>query len=360
MKKSFLLGLAFLGMLSANAQDKEVKYSYPFETAINHEYPATSTESSYGTQNNLLELNGVGNAKTTLYAYTDGTYKIAAWCGVEGYDLDFTLAEDSTITVLNENAEYKESKGYWKVPTGLETYDRIQIFAKKENTDGGLRSKICVSETQATVTLRYNSYVWEKGNTGNASVMAAYYGRGFAGTPTKYAISENEWSDEANNYVETYDLNTQNTSTVDVYTLGENKYVAKDWLGENTGDLYFTVNENDSLIVDDIANLFADNGFWYYYNINLASDGIDPIWGSKYNGNSFAIGLWYGTDASDADTYVYRYIFIEPITEGISDTMATDNRSGATDNAVYNIAGQRIGNNFKGIAIKNGKKVILK
>lgn len=318
MKRLLLLSIAFLGMLSANAQDKEVKYSYPFETAINHEYPATSTHSTYGTQNNLLELNGVGNAKTTIYAYTDGTYKIAAWCGVEGYDLDFSLAEDGTITVLNENAEYKESKGYWKVPTGLETYDRIQIFARKSNGGTAYRSEISVSETQATVILRYNSYVWETGNTGNASVTASYYGRGFAGTPTKYAISENEWNSEANDYVETFDLNTQKTSVVDVYTLGENQYVAKDWFGENTGDLYFTVNENDSIIVNDIANLYADNGFWYYYNINLASDGIDPIWGSKYNNDCYALGFWYGTDASDADTYVYRYYFLEPLTNDIA------------------------------------------
>jgi len=356
MKKFFLLGLTFVGMLSVNAQNKEVKYSYPYETAINHEYPATSTGSSFGTQNNLLELNGVGNAKTTIYAFTDGTYKIAAWCGVEGYDLDFSLAEDGTITVLNENAEYKESKGYWKVPTGLETYDRIQVFARKSNGNDTYRSEISVTETQATVVLRYNSYVWEPGNTGNATVMAAYYGRGFAGEPTKYTISENEWSDEANDYVETFTLNTQNTSTVDVYTLSDNKYVAKDWLGENTGDLYFTVAENDSIIIDDIADLCADGGFFYYYNINLASDAIQPTWGGKYNGDSFGIGLWYGTDAEVASSYVYRYIFIEPL----APTSISGAWNEAANDAIYNLNGIRMNSDNlpKGIYIVNGKKVI--
>lgn len=318
MKKLLFIGLALVGMLSANAQDKEVKYSYPFATTTSHEYPATSSNSSYGTQNNILDLNGVGNAKTTLYAYTDGTYKIAAWCGVEGYDLDFSLADDGTITVLNENAEYKQSKGYWKVPTGLETYDRIQVFANKVNNNGDLRSEIKVSETQATVNLRYNSYVWETGNNGNASVMATYYGRGFAGTPTKYSVQEAAWDDATSDYVTTYDLNTQKTSVANVYSLGDNKYVATDWMGENTGDLYFTVNENDSIIVDDIANLCAESGFWYYYNVNLANDGIEPVWGGTYNdGTSYALGFWYGTDAASSDSYVYRYYFLEPLTNDV-------------------------------------------
>jgi len=355
MKKFFLFGIALLAMHSANAQSKEVLYSYPFETAIDHQYPATSTASTYGTQNNLLELNGVGNATTTIYAYTDGTYKIAAWCGVEGYDLDFSLAEDGTITVLNENAEYKASKGYWKVPTGLETYDRIQVFARKENGNNTYRSEISVSETQATVALRYNSYVWEKGNTGNASVMAAYYGRGFAGTPTKYSITECEWSDEAYDYVETFTLNTQQTTTVDLYTLSDNQYVAKDWLGENTGDLYFTVTDNDSIIVNDIANLSADAGFYYFYDINLAGDGIKPTWGSKYNSNSYGIGLWYGTEAETASSYVYRYVFIEPLS--IDRISGISNK--ATDNAIYNLNGIRMNseNLPKGIYLINGKKV---
>ncbi len=52
---------------------------------------------------------GGGNTwGATLVAWTDGTYTLKDWYGTEGYDLDFTVNEDGTITVTNVTT----SEGY--------------------------------------------------------------------------------------------------------------------------------------------------------------------------------------------------------------------------------------------------------
>ena len=47
----------------------------------------------------------------------------------------------------------------------------------------------------------------------------------------------------------------------------------------------------------------------------------------------------------------------ESAATGIS-TVVTENKKGSA--VIYNLAGQRVSNDFKGIVVKNGKKVVLK
>ena len=52
------------------------------------------------------------------------------------------------------------------------------------------------------------------------------------------------------------------------------------------------------------------------------------------------------------------FFFIEVIKGATA--IQTVKTSRATDGAVYNLAGQKVGNDFKGIVIKNGKKMLQK
>lgn len=51
-------------------------------------------------------------------------------------------------------------------------------------------------------------------------------------------------------------------------------------------------------------------------------------------------------------------ILYEPVADGIQSVGAES--SAKFQNAIYNMAGQRVGKNFKGLVIKNGKKVVVK
>ena len=51
-------------------------------------------------------------------------------------------------------------------------------------------------------------------------------------------------------------------------------------------------------------------------------------------------------------------ILYEPVPDGIQSVGVES--SAKFQNAIYNMAGQRVGKNFKGLVIKNGKKVVVK
>lgn len=53
-------------------------------------------------------------------------------------------------------------------------------------------------------------------------------------------------------------------------------------------------------------------------------------------------------------------IFYTDATSGITDIASEIKATNAINGMTYNIAGQRVGNNYKGIAIRNGKKVVMK
>lgn len=53
--------------------------------------------------------------EATIVAYEDGTYSILGWYGVDGYNLNFSVADDGQVTISDE---YPTSGEFNKVPTG--------------------------------------------------------------------------------------------------------------------------------------------------------------------------------------------------------------------------------------------------
>jgi len=60
--------------------------------------------------------------RATLIAYKDGSYKIPAWLGAEGYDLDFIPQDDGTLKITNTDYNWGYAYSVEFYPGGYWTY----------------------------------------------------------------------------------------------------------------------------------------------------------------------------------------------------------------------------------------------
>lgn len=63
--------------------------------------------------------------KATLTAYNDGSYVIAGWYGVDGYDLEFTLNSDNSLDIETDRLD---SWGYYLVPSGKSSVPEVNLW----------------------------------------------------------------------------------------------------------------------------------------------------------------------------------------------------------------------------------------
>ena len=66
------------------------------------------------------------------------------------------------------------------------------------------------------------------------------------------------------------------------------------------------------------------------------------------------------SDALNSDSYARAAWTFEDTTTGIANLNVNDNTNIDANAPMYNLAGQRVGKNYKGVVIMNGKKVVLK
>lgn len=95
----------------------------------------------------------------TIVAYSNGSYSILSFYGVEGYNFDFTPAADGSITIDNGAQGGDSSFQYWIVPTGLSSQPEFYPYPWGGNTYCG----------------------FEGGKTGGNIWLGNYYGSGFEG-----------------------------------------------------------------------------------------------------------------------------------------------------------------------------------
>lgn len=116
-------------------------------------------------------------------------------------------------------------------------------------------------------------------------------------------------------------------------------------LKDNVSDL---VELNDVDIVEDEGKFYARKG---YFNVQLY-DGFHK--GFKFEAKQH--GVVKGIVANYNGTYEI-YPIESPVTTAINEVNAVKTVS---DGKAYNLSGQRVGNDYKGIVIVNGKKMIRK
>ena len=94
------------------------------------------------------------------------------------------------------------------------------------------------------------------------------------------------------------------------------------------------------------------------------ADNIDPTVGGKISTHTFKVpaasngSKSFKMSRSKADTNIFLTKLV--ITSGGSTGISTVKTVRVDDGAIYNLAGQKVDNSYKGVVIKNGKKVINK
>lgn len=290
----------------------------------------------------------------TLNSFGDTLYILSSWEGVKGYDLKFTLGNQDSITVLNDNAtEVVTSKGsrYWRVPTGRADYDRACVYQNSNSYNEFTLNKKCAYITFGC------SYVYPVGS--NSGQVAYYAVRGFNPDKTINAtLRECVWSNAASAYVDTLNFNRNKLESVTVYQFvdGDSAYYRiPDFLGPKTGDLSFGIS-NGKVVGASLTYYVSYSGGYYYYLFDQTQSAFDYAYLNGFyssdadfaNGGSLLFDIYYKPAAGEA-VYTYYCLNLSPTTalqatERVQNAQATvKTRDYIIKNGVkYNYMGQKI------------------
>lgn len=162
--------------------------------------------------------------------------------------------------------------------------------------------------------------------------------------------------------------------TVEVY--GVDSVIIRNWAGVEGYDLFVQLNPSDTTV----TNVYTiENGSpnpyvsgSYYYVSTGSVDTNYTIWGYAYLPYCYAglseggkigyvilMGYYSKSTTGSADIWGYYSITWddEDDTTGISAPVVSFNKVNAP---AYNLAGQKVGADYKGIVVQNGKKFIRK
>ena len=96
-----------------------------------------------------------------------------------------------------------------------------------------------------------------------------------------------------------------------------------------------------------------------YYILTKKNDNVGFYKVNTTSGNSMGANTAY-LEVDGAITLARDFFVLEGETTGIANLNVNDNANFNADAPMYNLAGQRVGKNYKGVVIVNGKKMILK
>ena len=96
-----------------------------------------------------------------------------------------------------------------------------------------------------------------------------------------------------------------------------------------------------------------------YYILTKKNDNVGFYKVNTTSGNSMGANTAY-LEVDGIITLARDFFVLEGETTGIANLNVNDNANFNADAPMYNLAGQRVGKNYKGVVIVNGKKMILK
>lgn len=171
-----------------------------------------------------------------------------------------------------------------------------------------------------------------------------------ADTPETVELTDDMTAPVSYNNVEKFVVNDITTTTYGIVsdvTLCYRIYTNGSWDGISTFNLPLTDDGFGTWQLLDTINDFVD-----YYNWTPGNNYTIVFWFEGYDGTNNQTIKWdnsgnnYEVDITVKDTSTGI--------NGISTDEADENE------AIYNIAGQKVGKNYKGLVIKNGKKTVVK
>lgn len=175
-------------------------------------------------------------------------------------------------------------------------------------------------------------------------------------TPYIYTYEGTEYSYSTNNA----SAPSLSNLSVEVYE-GSNTIIVRGWWGVENYDLAVTLTSDGSMesiypIVNGKSNPYVSGGYSY------VDTGEDNVLAYIYNAYSLyqtsgsaaylIFGLYYGQN--------WGYYVINWTIPNVSNINSVTARAENGNAPMYNLAGQRVSKNAKGLVIKNGKKMILR
>ncbi len=249
------------------------------EEAYSDSEPATATFSYVQVREESWRVNGTVNDgadntwTATLVAWSDGSYTLKDWYNVEGYDLEFTVNSDGTITVTNND---KASSGVW-VASGDNVDDGwVQLYTTVYGSD-------------------YYSYFNGTKVSGNFYCYS-YRTEGWYEFTWKAGGGEKTESWRAEG---TVNDGAGKTWTATLVAWSDGSYTLKDWYNVEGYDLEFTVNSDGTITA---TNYYAD----YYPDIWISSgDDVDYGWVQIYTADGYS-SFTGGKTGGEVWLYSYR------------------------------------------------------
>ena len=233
----------------------------------------------------------------TLFAYSDGTYSIPAFYGVEGYDLNFSVDDDGKLTILSGTSDYED---YFTVATGVPSVGDIFIYVAENSFSGFEGSSaggdLWMSYYDADWTNWYESdtFNWTSSTPGGNSLkiddlvgIYASYFQGYDGLGDEenenvdyewygaeiskvddktVAISNLYWPGYPVNGVVDFD---NKTITISPQACGNYTLASVEGVDQS---IVASINDDGSIFLPHVAYWYCWDPDWYYYtdlNITL-------------------------------------------------------------------------------------------
>lgn len=171
----------------------------------------------------------------------------------------------------------------------------------------------------------------------------------------------------------TFPFQTVENATVEVY--GLDSIIVRDWAGVEGYDIVVEMQASDTTVTN-IYNIINGSPYTYlsgsYSYVDTGnSDTTYAIWGYAYipycyvglgegakSGYVTLMGYYYNSTDSSSSSWTYYNVAWddEDDAAGITSPIVRT----AAPAATYNLAGQKVGSDYKGIVVENGKKLIRK
>ena len=216
----------------------------------------------------------------TLVAYDDGQYSLLNWYGIDGYNFDFKVEDDSHVVPLDT---YKQTdEGEYMIPTGR--YDQPYIYL---SVSPSMVSSFQGSSMQGEMKLytcnfrgSYDTYVW---------------------APTAKEL----WRVSG---VYTSHLTNESYPATMIAYEGD-AYRIKAFYGVEGYDLAFTYSESAGMDITEYYGYYEDYGYW----INTGLDDVYGLYLWPWNGYSYLNGtetagaayFYTAVDAWGYDTFTW-------------------------------------------------------
>lgn len=341
---------------------------------------SAAVEPTYTATGNVVKLTDWETSYPSIFpereglkveVYEEDSIVVRDWCGGD-VDLVVHLDNDGLISSISELYNdgatpyaYKSGNYFW-LDTGLDTPQGLYVLVDNDynvycESDAATKSGYVLLAGWGYTDEETSAWTYCYIEWSNCSYVTT-------GTVDKVAEYEND--DE---YPVATTFPTVKDVPVEVY--GTDSVIVRSWCGVDGYDVCVTRDSEGNVnglyrVIDGVS---VRNGSGYYFNAEtgltapqpaLVQAYLQPGYGTLYTNdddNSGYLELWgYTYDTTGFTNGVWTYYYLgwgsyEPT--GINTPVTTFSDKNAP---VYNLSGQKVGENYKGVVIQNGKKFIRK